>query len=172
MECIALAFSNNQVSHSTLADDICSIAKSFGYDPILHGVEVYGDGLKSFTEEQKIGLVVYLNKSTHRKIKFSSLEITNEMTNSFLDEKVSNFEKFVHVVSKINYQGDMYILFAEEWYEDRYIKYYQGSVDKLFNILKINLGWRTLLYNFKNKAYSYDNETPLVFRVQRQSEKG
>lgn len=165
MEYIALAFPKNKLSDDLHLDELLSTIKSFGYEPIMSDVGIYGNGMDFFVKNNHIKNVIYLNKSNHRRIKFNSLEITNEMSDSYLSNETPVFIKMLNEIHNKIGKNQLYIIFTEEWHDYNYVKYYEGNLDLLSNILKINLGWKTSLYNFKDGQYSSDSETSLVFKL-------
>jgi hypothetical protein len=165
MQYIALAFDTLEPQLSSVTSDVSALAQAVGYQPLADWLHMAGDGLASFVQVRHITRVVFLNCPPRKSLKFSSAGISEELFDSVLSGRPSTFEAFLANVSALYPECPYYVILGQEWFVYSYVKYYEGTLDTLANILHLNQGWETQLYNFETASYSRDSETPLVFRI-------
>ena len=165
MQYIGLAFDTPEPHLTVLTQDVLVLAQAAGYTSRVDWLEMAGDGLAAFVERRRITRVVFLNCPSHPSLKVSSDGITQDVFDSALEERPSQFEQFLASVSAICAEQPYYVVMGEEWFVYQYVRDHEGPLAKLATILHLNRSWRTQLYNFETESNSSDGETPLIFRV-------
>jgi len=170
MQYIAIAFSADEHQTQLQCSIISELAVAFGYRPMADTMLMYGDGMKTFADRKKITKVIFLNFPASKSLKMSSSGISDDLFDSFIENRSSIFEQFLSQLTMLCKEQIFYLIFGEEWYSYNYVKYYEGNLEKLLEILRLNQGWKTLLFNFEKDTYSSDSETPLVFKLVKNRE--
>lgn len=125
------------------------------------------EGLSMFLKkiEYSFILQIIMNKNDA-----SSAKVSEDIQNYSLYQKDSTFLNWlVYLDSLPIFSGkNMYILFASEWSkEDIELRFYKSaSISTVLQYFKINNGWTVLYFNSILGSEVFEENIPLLFRVQ------